>query len=244
MMLIIMKLARSTMYLVPTGLDDSLPLEPVAKELLLEAAASETAMLLVEELKIARRRWLAWGLPRAAIDRFVEFNEHTQDQVAHEVLRDLRAGKSAILMSDSGLPAFCDPGQKLVSLCHDAGIRVTATPFPNSIALTVALSGFPHDEFHFAGFLPADQSGRKRKLEDLAKYRCPIVMMDTPYRLQALLKDVADSQLGSRVAFLAINLNQAEERLIRGKLKGTGGVLEKLGTLNKVEFVLMLSGGI
>ena len=47
-------------------------------------------------------------------------------------------------MSDGGLPAFCDPGKELVAACHRNNVKVTSSPFQNSIVLALALSGFDH----------------------------------------------------------------------------------------------------
>jgi 16S rRNA (cytidine1402-2'-O)-methyltransferase len=229
------------LILIPTGLDDALPLEPVALQLLKDHALDAQYVFLVEDAKVARRRWIAWGLPRETIDRFELYNEHNQEKNIASCIQQLQSGKTVVLMSDSGLPAFCDPGQRLVEQCHRHGVQVTATPFPNSIALAVALSGFPHHEFYFAGFLPVESSDRKRKLADLAKFRCPIVLMDTPYRLQSLLKDVAVSALSDRELFLAVNLNQPDEVCYRGPITGKNSVMFKIGELNKVEFVMMIA---
>ncbi len=130
----------SQLILVPTPISDDLPLEKIALERLQEDALKEDVVLLVEEHKVARQRWLKWGLPREAIEKFMLYNEHTSDKMKNEVMTLLKSQKRAYLMSDCGLPAFCDRGQNLVDLCHKQGIQVTATPFPNSIALAIASS--------------------------------------------------------------------------------------------------------
>jgi 16S rRNA (cytidine1402-2'-O)-methyltransferase len=225
--------------LIPTPLQEDLPLEPVALEWLRSAAANPQALLLVEEHKAARIRWLHWGLPRESIDRFVCYNEHTSRESMPEVLQKLNDGHPAILISDGGLPAFCDPGRNLVDACHEAGIRVSASPFPNSVALAVALSGFDHGEFHFCGFLPAESVERKRALEKISKTQtCTLVLMDTPYRLQALLSDLASSPLRSRRVFLAVELNGSGETLYRGKIEE---LIRKTAGSNKLEFVAVLA---
>ena len=225
------------LILIATPLQEDLPLEPVAKEALQANCLKENFGILVEEHKVGRQRWLKWGLPREAIDRFVVFNEHHQDSLKDEILSQMKGGKTFYLMSDGGLPAFCDPGQDLVNACHERGIEVTATPFPHSISLAVALSGFSHREFHFAGFLPAQADERKMALEKLGHYSCPVVLMDTPYRLQVLLKDVLASSLKNRSLFLACDLGGKNEKLFRGK---GNAFLQKVGELNKVEFILMI----
>ena len=119
----------SELILVPTPISEDLPLEEVALHRLKEDAMKSDVVLLVEEHKVARQRWLKWGLPREAIDKFLLYNEHTSAKMKTEVVKDLMEGKRVYLLSDCGLPAFCDPGQNLVDLCHKKKIKVTSTPF-------------------------------------------------------------------------------------------------------------------
>jgi len=231
------------LILIPTPIEESLPLEPVALELLKEVAADPKSLILVEELKVARTRWLRWGLPRETIPRFIAFNEHTEGKTGTipipELVSKIKSGGRAVLMSDGGLPAFCDPGMKLVDACHEAKVRVTATPFPHSISLALALSGIDHRSFYFAGFLPAASDERKRELEQIfQRQRQTIVLMDTPYRLKALLQSLAESPFKNRKSCLALELNSPRETLLRGK---PAEILASLGTTEKAEFVLVIS---
>jgi 16S rRNA (cytidine1402-2'-O)-methyltransferase len=225
--------------LVPTPIANEIPLEPVAQSLLLKECLQEDVGILVEEHKVARIRWLAWGLPREAIEKFILFNEHTQDELVPKLIREMKSGKRFYLMSDAGLPAFCDPGQKLVNAVHEAKLNLTATPFANSVSLALAMSGFPHHEFFFAGFLPANAEERKSKIEQLARaQKGTLILMDTPYRMQALVKDLKESTFGTRTAFVATQLNKPDERLFRGKF---AELARELSTVTKVEFILVIS---
>jgi len=231
---------RRGLILIPTPLQETLPLESVALSVLQDAAKDPSTLILVEELKVGRIRWLKWGLPRESIERFVAFNEHTESESFTQMVAKLKNGARAVLMSDGGLPAFCDPGMKLVDACHLAKVRVTATPFPNSIALSLALSGFEHREFHFAGFLPAASDERKRALDQLhQKQKTTLILMDTPYRLGALLQDLAGSAFKNRRIFLASELNSEKETLFRGK---PADIIRTAQGLNKVEFVIVVEG--
>jgi 16S rRNA (cytidine1402-2'-O)-methyltransferase len=69
----------SELILVPTPLTDELPLETVALEILRRDCLKSDVILLVEEHKVARNRWLKWGLPREAIEKFELYNEHTSE---------------------------------------------------------------------------------------------------------------------------------------------------------------------
>lgn len=221
------------LILVPTPISDELSWDATTVSKL-ESGFNSGAVIVVEEHKIARRKWIANGLPREAIDSFICLNEHTREEKNPEIIKILKSGKDVFLMSDCGLPAFCDPGQKLVDLCHDSRIKVTSLPFSNSVILAVALSGFPSDSFHFGGFIPRDN--RIKALKELARKREAVVLMDTPYRLSKLLGEL--EQIGiKRSIFVGIDLNSDSELLVRGLI---GQVVKELNNVNKREFVLIL----
>lgn len=225
-----------SLILVPTPLQDDLPLETVALKRLQEDCMKENVLLLVEEHKVARQRWLKWGLPREAIEKFILFNEHTQKETAPEVLKKLKAGADAYLLSDCGLPAFCDPGQVLVDKCHSQRIKVTSTPFPNSIALSVSLSGFSHETFVFSGFVPVKEPERTQWMKKELKRPETLVWMETPYRLKKLLEEIAKLET-KREIFLALDLGSPNEELVRGRPeKVASSIPEK----EKREFVLLI----
>ena len=226
----------SELILVPTPISDDLPLETVALNRLLEDALKEDVVLLVEEHKVARQRWLKWGLPREAIEKFMLFNEHTQEKIREDVVKLLKSGKRVYLLSDCGLPAFCDPGQMLVDACHKRGIKVTSTPFPNSIALAVALSGFSHDRFSFCGFVPLKDPERTDWMKRELKKNETLVWMETPYRLKKLVEELI--KLNSpREIFLGMDLGNSSESLLRGT---AAQIAKRLGESEKREFVLVI----
>ena len=224
-----------TLFLIPTPIDEISPLEGMALSLLQKAAAEEheNSLFLIEDLKPGRRRWLRFGLPRESVDKFILFNEHTAtDKLCHELISELKLGKNLYLMSDGGLPAFCDPGANLVDLCHQNKVRVTSTPFANSVSLALALSGFSHDRFVFFGFLSRDKEIRKQELGEIKDERRTVILMDTPYRLKRVLEEVQDF---GREIFLAMDLGSENEELLRGSARQ---VISKLKDYKR-EFILI-----
>jgi 16S rRNA (cytidine1402-2'-O)-methyltransferase len=231
-----------TLTLIPTPLSETGELEPRAFALLNMAATeeNENSLFVIEDLKPGRRRWLQFKLPRECIESFVLYNEHTAGVVAKELLGHLQSGKNVFLMSDGGLPAFYDPGIELVKLCHQNHIRVTSTPFFNSVVLALALSGFNHKKFWFEGFLPLDGNERISVLKNLLAQKYTSILMDTPYRLKRVLEELVESwgsNPASRKIFLAMDLNCETEELRLGSPK------ELLNSLTnfKREFVLIIS---
>lgn len=225
------------LVLVPTPIDDQTPLEPVAHAMLMKAATDrlDRSVFVIEDLKPGRARWLSWGLPREVVDEFVLYNEHTREEARGELLERMYMGSDVYLMSDGGLPAFCDPGQHLVAACHRDGLKVTSTPFPNSTLLALALSGFDHSEFLFKGFLPVEKADRKRVLNDISKRSGTLILMETPYRLTRLLEELDGVWKGQ--AFIALDLCMPSEELIMGSISD----IAKRCKGQKREFVLVLN---
>lgn len=223
------------LVLVPTPIDEENPLEQTALNLL-KSACDDGSLIAIEDLKPGRRRWIRWGLPREKVDDLILYNEHTRDKLNLELVQKMKSGKKLFLMSDGGLPAFCDPGQELVNLCHLEGIKVTSTPFYNSTILALALSGFPHHKFIFEGFLSAKKEERGKELKKILQNPQTIILMDTPYRLKSLLQSLENTS-PKRQVFLGMDLNSKEETLLRDLPKN---ILQKLENFKR-EFVLVLS---
>jgi 16S rRNA (cytidine1402-2'-O)-methyltransferase len=220
--------------LVPTPIDEESPLCSIATAKLMNAVEN-SSLILVEEAKAGRRRWLKYGLPREAIDKFILYNEHTYNEAATETIKALKEGRNAFLMSDCGLPAFCDPGRSLIERCHRSNLKVTSTPFANSIALAIALSGFPHDRFIFEGFVPAKSGIREKELKRIMNQKEVSIIMDTPYRLKKLIEEL-NSIAPNREVFLGMDLNTSHEELIRLPLNKLNKRVEK----SKREFVIVI----
>ncbi len=226
-----------TLYLIPTPIDEQSPLEQTAFDLLNEHALKrpEQSLFIIEDLRPGRRRWLRFGLPRENVEDFILFNEQTQKERGPWVINQLQQGKDAFLMSDGGLPAFCDPGQELVDLCHNHQIKVTSTPFPHSPALAVALSGLGDFPYTFVGFLKGKGDERIAALKGYLKRPEVLVIMDTPYRMSRLLEEIAKYGSHRRV-FVALDLNSDNEELWRGSAQA----LAKKAKGQKREFILVV----
>ena len=227
--------------LIPTPIDEENPLEQIAFNLLENAALNEKikSIFVVEDTKPGRRRWIKFGLPREIVESFILLNEHNYSEVSHILYGELKNGKNVFLMSDGGLPGFCDPGVDLINLCHDNKIVVTSAPMSNSISLAIALSGFNNDSFLFEGFISRDKTLREKKIDQIIANRLTTVLMDTPYRMKRLLEEVnllmTKKNIKRRV-FLGMDLNSPSECLLRGDIKN---ILKNI-TDFKREFILII----
>lgn len=196
------------LVLVPTPLNDREVLHPQSLQTL-KKAVEEGAFLVVEEHKAARRRWLHWGLPREAIDRFILLNEHDQGEKKAFLLKKLREKKEVYLLSDCGLPTFADPGTSLVRQCREEGIAVHSTYFANSLLLTLALSGFSSGPFYYAGFPPREAVARTQFFQQLASRSETFLFLETPYRFKKTIQEMAIFK--NRPSYIAVDLFGSEE---------------------------------
>lgn len=231
---------KAKLTLIPTPISESGVLDITAFNLLEKAATEEleNSVFVIEDLKPGRKRWLAFGLPRAVVDDFVLYNEHTAKEAARDLLGKLQSGKNVYLMSDGGLPAFYDPGIELVDLCHQNKIQVTATPFANSVALALALSGFSHKKFWFEGFLPLDAEERKTVYKNILGLKNTAILMDTPYRLKRVLEEMVNLWGASKKkVFVAMDLGNENEELSRGTPRELLAQIQDF----KREFVIVVS---
>jgi 16S rRNA (cytidine1402-2'-O)-methyltransferase len=166
-------------------------------------------------------------------------NEHsTPDDVKR--LAEICEKHDAALVSDCGTPGFCDPGSDLVTLCRNKNITIKNCLGASSLMGLISLSGLKFKEFLFKGFLSQDTELREKEWKELAievgqKDR-PVVIMDTPYRLQRTLSDL-EKHFPKNIIVLALNL-ATEEELV---LKGTPGQIKFNALPKKAEFILFIT---
>lgn len=171
-------------------------------------------------------------------NELVTLNEHNEETASTAILTRLLQGQSLALVSDCGTPVFADPGHALIELVASAGIPVVPLPGPSSLMAALSILDFKIDRFVFGGFLPRVDEKRRQEMQRLKTIGLPLVLMDTPYRLTALLEDVAKIFGGGARITLACDLSLPGEHIYRGTveqvLKATNG--------KKSEFVLIIQG--
>jgi 16S rRNA (cytidine1402-2'-O)-methyltransferase len=134
-----------------------------------------------------------------------------------ELLERLSRGETVALVSDAGMPALSDPGERLVAAAARAGHEIRVVPGPTAPAAALAVSGLPAVPHVFLGFLPARGGERKRFLRRLAQRAETLVWFEAPHRLRESLEDAAHA-LGPRRACVARELTKLHEEVVRGTL--------------------------
>jgi 16S rRNA (cytidine1402-2'-O)-methyltransferase len=138
-------------------------------------------------------------------------HEHNEHAKTPRLIGRLQGGESIALVSDAGTPSISDPGARLVTAAHDAGIAVQPVPGPSAVTAIVSAVGV-EDGFTFVGFPPNRSNPRKRWLAGLAEQGLPLVIYESPHRIRQTLADI-QSELGDRTVALGRELTKAHEFL-------------------------------
>ena len=137
------------------------------------------------------------------------------------------------------MPCISDPGEELVRLCHERGIRTEVVPGPSALIAALAVSGLSTARFAFEGFLPARSADRLKQLEKLSREERTLVFYEAPHKLLQTLEDMA-SVLGDRRVTLCRELTKLHEEVWRTDLNTATARYE--AETPRGEFVLILAG--
>ncbi|HZH06713.1 MAG TPA: SAM-dependent methyltransferase [Lautropia sp.] len=125
-------------------------------------------------------------------------------------LQPIEAGETVGLLSDAGSPAVADPGSKLVRAAHAVGIEVHPLIGPSSLLLALMASGLNGQRFTFQGYLPVDRVARLQAIARLAQRSAAeqetVMMIETPYRNQALTDSLLEGLPAAATLCIAIDL--------------------------------------
>jgi 16S rRNA (cytidine1402-2'-O)-methyltransferase len=151
-------------------------------------------------------------LERHGIDaRVLSYHEHNEAARTAELLPRLEAGERIALVTDAGMPGVSDPGARIVRAALDAGVPVTVLPGASSVETALVASGLVAERYQFLGFLPR---GAKAWAE-LAGVPWPSVAFESPQRLPATLRSLADADPRREVA-VCRELTKRFEEVVRG----------------------------
>ncbi len=168
----------------------------------------------------------------------VVLDEHNEQEQAADIALRLVKGSTMALISDAGTPVFADPGRYLIQITSEYGVPVTPIPGPSSLMAALSVLDFNLGQYVFGGFLSRDPDQRRKELYSLRSLRMPVVLMDTPYRMGALLDDVAKVFGKGQPVTLAADLTLPKETIYRGSAAEVRHQVQK----RKAEFILIVHG--
>jgi len=200
--------APGGLYLVATPIGNLRDITLRALEIL--AAADVIAC---EDSRVTRKLTEHYGIATP----LTPYHEHNAAEVRPKILARLAQGEAVALVSDAGTPLISDPGYKLVRAACEAGHAVVALPGASAVLAALASAGLPTDRFFFEGFLPPKQTGRQKRIAELAGIPATLVLFESGPRLPAALGDLA-AGLGPRAAAICRELTKLHEEIRRDDL--------------------------
>ena len=158
--------------------------------------------------------------------KLVSYHEHNEAERTAQVLPRLQAGERIALTSDAGLPGVSDPGARLIAAALEAGVEVTVLPGPSAVETALVASGLLGDRYQFLGYLPRAEGARAALWAELAAWPHSAVAFESPRRLPASLRSLADA-LPERPVAVCRELTKRFEEVVRGNAFEVAGRFSK-----------------
>ena len=225
------KVEKSTLYLVATPIGNLADLSERAVKVL-----SEVDFIAAEDTRNSMRLLSYLGISKPMVSYF----EHNKKERGEQIAERLISGESCALITDAGTPAISDPGEDMVAICAEKGIKVSSIPGPCAAIVALTLSGLPTGRFSFEGFLSANKSERRKQLSKLAGEERTMIFHEAPHKLKATLADMQTAFGAERRIALCrelTKLNEEAHRTIVGGAVAYYGENEPRG-----EYVLVVEG--
>ena len=205
---------KGKLYLLPTTLGENEPLEvmPYSVKTMVELIDH----YIVENEKSARR-FIKKITPKKSQPSLtiMKLDKYAEEIETRTFLDVCEQGISVGLLSEAGVPAVADPGATIVKLAHEKGIKVVPLVGPSSILMALMASGMNGQNFAFNGYLPIDNSDRKKAIKDLEKLskekNQSQIFIETPYRNEKMFTDLKSALTPATLLCIAVDITLPNE---------------------------------
>ncbi len=222
---------KRTLYLVGTPIGNLADITERAKKVL-----SEVDFIAAEDTRASGKLLAYYGIKKPLISYF-EHNKRERGEVI--VSRIIETGEACALITDAGMPAISDPGEDIVRLCAERGVRVSVVPGPCAAVSALAMSGLFTGKFVFEGFLPTGKGERREALAALKDEKRTVIFYEAPHKLKRTLADLFEA-FGERKISLCRELTKINEEVIRTTLAEAIAYYEEREP--RGEYVLIMEG--
>lgn len=225
------KLEKGVLYLVATPIGNLADISQRALKVL-----SEVDFIAAEDTRNTLKLLTYFGISKP----LVSYYQHNRTERGAVICSRLQSGESCALVTDAGTPAISDPGEDLVRLCAENGVKVTFVPGACAAIGALALSGLFTGRFVFEGFLSGARNERKERLEELRDEERTMIFYEAPHHLKNTLSDLKTAFGGERRIALCREMTKLNEETIRTTLDGA--IEHYTATAPRGEYVLVLEG--
>ena len=167
----------------------------------------------------------------------ISLNAFNEKKKIEHIVNRILSNQTAALISDAGTPLISDPGVRLVSACIEKDIEIIPIPGASALVAALSMSGLPTDSFVYEGFLP-QKKGRQTKLKELAEEKRTIVVYESMYRIEKLLKEL-NEYLPERYLVVCREITKKFEETWRGFPKDLVETFPE--KISKGEFVVVIA---
>ena len=168
------------------------------------------------------------------------YNDHSTKADRHNIIGQLKKGRSGGIISEAGTPLISDPGYKLISELILSNVKIVSLPGPTALITALTGSGLPTDKFQFLGFLPKKNKELVAVLDKCSYFLGTSIFYETPHRLMASL-ELIHQIFGSKVHLcVAKELTKLHENFFRGTAREVLQLFNEKKELIKGEFVLLI----
>lgn len=196
---------NGTLYVVGTPIGNLGDISPRALDIL-----EKCDFIAAEDTRVTLKLLNHFGIKKPMVSYF----EHNRFERGPVIAERILSGETAAIVTDAGMPAISDPGEDLVKICHEKGIKVEAVPGPCAFATALAISGMPSKRFTFEGFVSTEKSERREHIASLKNETRTMIFYEAPHKLLNTLKDL-EAVLGNREIAIVRELTKIHEEVIK-----------------------------
>ena len=200
---------RGVVYLVATPIGNLADISERAKKVL-----SEVDFIAAEDTRNTAKLLSCFGIRK----ELISYYEHNKRERGEIIISRVAMGESVALVTDAGMPAISDPGEDLVRLAAERGVRVLIVPGACAAVSALALSGLSTGRFCFEGFLSTNKRERKNRLEEIKLERRTMIFYEAPHKLRTTLADLCETFGADRHLSLCRELTKLNEETVRTTL--------------------------
>jgi 16S rRNA (cytidine1402-2'-O)-methyltransferase len=207
---------KGVLYLVPSSIAEETQQTVIPEHV--RQALPGIRHFLAEDIRTARRFLSSLKL-YASIEplQFEVLNKDTKPAELKALFQPLLEGHNLGVISESGCPGVADPGALAVKYAHEQGIQVAPLVGPSSLLLALMGSGLNGQRFTFHGYLPIDSREAAAAIKTLEKEsqsrRQTQLFIETPYRNNAMLKNLLQNLQDDTLLCIAVDLTGKEESI-------------------------------
>lgn len=218
------------LYVTGTPIGNLSDLSPRAVETL-----ESVDFIAAEDTRVTLKLLNHFGIKKPMVSYF----EHNKRERGEIICARIEQGENCAIVTDAGMPCISDPGEDLVKLCEERGIKTVVIPGPSAVISALAVSGLSTGRFTFEGFLSVNKKSRMDHLKSLTNEHRTMIFYEAPHKLPQTLRDLY-ANFGDRKLTVVREITKIHEEVIRTTTQNAAENLSD-GSI-KGEIVLVMEG--